>query len=325
MTTPTRRSMLAGLSALAASCPHGAAAQAYPNHPISLLVPWAPGGSTDILARIVAQHLFQSMGQPVVIENRTGASGNIGTAAAARAAADGYTLLFNTMSVHTMNHALFATMPFDGVNDFSPITLLAYVTNTMVVHPSVPANTVAEFIAHAKANPGKIAYASSGAGSTNHLCAALLEKMAGIEMLHVPYRGGAPAVADTVAGQTQLFFTAGTQSLPHVKAGALKLLAVTEEKRSALLPDVPTVAETVPGCEMTVWYGAFGPAGMPGEIVGKLNAEISRALFLPEVKQRMADIAVEVAASTPGELTARMRADAAKWGGIIKSLGIAPL
>jgi tripartite-type tricarboxylate transporter receptor subunit TctC len=317
--------MLAGLGALAASLPRGAAAQGYPNHPISLLVPWAPGGSTDILARIVAQHLYQSMGQPVVIENRTGASGNIGTGAAARAPADGYTLLFNTMSVHTMNHALFATMPFDGVNDFSPITLLAYVTNTMVVHPSVPANTVAEFIAYAKANPGKIAYASSGAGSTNHLCAALLEKMAGIEMLHVPYRGGAPAVADTVAGQTQLFFTAGTQSLPHVKAGKLKLLAVTEEKRSALLPDVPTVAETVPGYEMTVWYGAFGPAGMPAEIVSKLNGEISRALFLPEVKQRMADIAVEVKSSTPGELTDRMRADAAKWGGIIKSLGIAPL
>ena len=173
------------------------------------------------------------------------------------------------MSVHTMNHALFATMPFDGVKDFSPITLLAYVTNTMVVHPSVPANTVAEFIAYAKANPGKVAYASSGPGSTNHLCAALLEKMAGIEMLHVPYRGGAPAVADTVGGQVQLFFTAGTQSLEHVKAGRLKLLAVTEAKRSPLLPDVPTVAETVPGYEMTVWYGAFGPPGMPKEIVAQ--------------------------------------------------------
>ena len=204
-------------------------------------MPWAPGGSTDILARIVGQQLFQSMGQPVIIENRTGASGNIGTAAAARAAPDGYTILFNTMSVHTMNHALFASMPFDGVKDFSPITLLAYVTNTMVVHPSVPANNVAEFIAYAKANPGKIAYASSGPGSTNHLCAALLEKMAGIEMLHVPYRGGAPAVTDTVAGQCQLFFTAGTQSLAHVKAGRLKLLAVTEESRSPLLPDVPAV------------------------------------------------------------------------------------
>jgi tripartite-type tricarboxylate transporter receptor subunit TctC len=214
-------------------------------------------------------------------------------------------------------------MPFDGVKDFSPITLLAYVTNTMVVHPSVPANTVAEFIAYAKANPGKIAYASSGPGSTNHLCAALLERMAGIEMLHVPYRGGAPAVVDTVAGQTQLFFTAGTQSLEHVKAGKLKLLAITEEKRSSLLPDVATVGETVPGYEMTVWYGAFSSAGVPKDIVTRLNAEIGRILFLPEVKNRMADIAVEVASSTPDELALRMQSDADKWGRIIKSLGIA--
>jgi tripartite-type tricarboxylate transporter receptor subunit TctC len=322
MTNLTRRTALASLAGLAAA---PAFAQAYPSRPISLFVPWAPGGSTDILARIVAQQLHQSMGQPVIIENRTGASGNIGTQAVARAAPDGYTILFNTMSVHTMNHALVASMPFDGVKDFSPLTLLAYVTNTMVVHPSVPANTVPEFIAYAKANPGKVIYASSGAGSTNHLCAALLEKMTGIEMVHVPYRGGAPAVADTVSGQCHLFFTAGTQSLEHVKAGKLKLLAVTEAKRSPFLPDVPTVAETVPGYEMTVWYGAFGPAGMPKDIVARLNTEIARALFLPDVKKRMDAIAVEVASSTPEELGERMRRDAEKWGGIIKSIGIAPL
>ncbi|MEA2871560.1 MAG: hypothetical protein QOH67_1536 [Hyphomicrobiales bacterium] len=321
MTHLTRRSALASLAALATA---PAIAQTYPNRQISLLVPWAPGGSTDILARIVALHLHQSMGQPVIIENRTGGAGNIGTGAAARATPDGYTILFNTMSVHTMNHALIASMPFDGVKDFSAITLLAYVTNTMVVHPSVPANTVPEFIAYAKANPGKIAYASSGPGSTNHLCAAMLEKMAGIEMLHVPYRGGAPAVADTVSGQVQLFFTAGTQSLEHVKAGKLKLLAVTEAKRSPFLPDVPTVAETVPGYEMTVWYGAFGPPGLPKDIVTKLNGEIARALFLPEVKSRMDAIAVEVASSTPEELGERMRKDAEKWGSIIRSIGITP-
>jgi tripartite-type tricarboxylate transporter receptor subunit TctC len=324
MTNLTRRSAFSALAGLvAATSLREAAAQAYPSRPISLLVPWAPGGSTDILARVVAAHLHQSMGQPIVIENRTGAAGNIGTGAVARAAADGHTILFNTMSVHTMNHALFATMPFDGVKDFSPLTLLAYVTNTMVVHPSVPANTVAEFIAYAKANPGKIAYASSGPGSTNHLCAAMLERMTGIEMLHVPYRGGAPAVADTVAGQVQLFFTAGTQSLEHVKAGKLKLLAVTEAKRSPFLPNVPTVAETVPGYEMAVWYAAFGPPGLPKEIVAKLNAEISRALFLPEVKKRMDDIAVEVTSSTPEELGERMRRESEKWGALIKSLGIA--
>jgi tripartite-type tricarboxylate transporter receptor subunit TctC len=327
MTAPTRRAMLAGLTGLAVApvsraFAQGTAESSYPVRNITLVVPFAPGGSTDILARIVAGHLQQSLGQPVVIENRTGASGNIGTATVARAAPDGYTFLFNTMSVHTMNHALFASMPFDGVKDFSPIAMLAYVTNTMVVHPSVPAKTVPEFIAHAKANPGKVAYASAGPGSTNHLCAALFEKMTGVQMVHVPYRGGAPAVADTVGGQTQLFFTAGTQSLEHVKAGKLRLLAVTESKRSSLLPDVPTVRETVPGYEMSVWYGAFGPAGMPPAIVVRLNAEISRILFLPDVKKRMEDIAVEVAKMTPEELTTLTRNDAEKWGKLIKGLGI---
>jgi tripartite-type tricarboxylate transporter receptor subunit TctC len=327
MTAPTRRAMLAGLTGLAVApvsraFAQGTAESSYPVRNITLVVPFAPGGSTDILARIVAGHLQQSLGQPVVIENRTGASGNIGTATVARAAPDGYTFLFNTMSVHTMNHALFASMPFDGVKDFSPIAMLAYVTNTMVVHPSVPAKTVPEFIAHAKANPGKVAYASAGPGSTNHLCAALFEKMTGVQMVHVPYRGGAPAVADTVGGQTQLFFTAGTQSLEHVKAGKLRLLAVTESKRSSLLPDVPTVRETVPGYEMSVWYGAFGPAGMPPAIVVRLNAEISRILFLPDVKKRMEDIAVEVAKMTPEELTTLTRNDAEKWGKLIKELGI---
>jgi tripartite-type tricarboxylate transporter receptor subunit TctC len=323
MNRPTRRSVIGGLAGFAAAALFGPAqGEAYPERTVTLVVPFSPGGSTDILARIVAEHLRRSFNQPVVIENRTGASGNIGTAAVARAAPDGYTLLFNTMSVHTMNHGLFASMPFNGVKDFSPITLLAYVTNTMVVHPSVPAATIGEFIAYAKANPGKIAYASAGQGSTNHLCAALLEKMAGLSLVHVPYRGGAPAVADTVAGQTQLFFTAGTQSLEHVKAGKLRLLAVTEGKRSALLPDVPTVAETVPGYEMAVWYGAYGPAGMPREIIARLNAEIGRILFLPEVKKRMEDIAVEVGKSTPEELLAMTQADADRWGKIIRDLGI---
>lgn len=321
---PTRRSVIAALAGTAALSAAGRAiAQGYPERTITIVVPFAPGGSTDILARIVAEHLRRALGQAVVIENRTGASGNIGTATVARAAPDGYTFLFNTMSVHTMNQALFTAMPFDGVKDFSPIAMLAYVTNTMVVHRSVPANTVAEFIAYAKEKPGRIAYASAGSGSTNHLCAALFEKMTGVKMVHVPYRGGAPAVADTVGGQTQLFFTAGTQSLEHVKAGNLKLLAVTEAKRSPLLPNVPTVGETVPGYEMSVWYGAFGPAGMPKDVVTKLNGEINRILFLPEVKKKMEEIAVEVAKLTPEELGKLARADADKWGGIIKDLGIA--
>jgi len=324
MNTPSRRAVLAGMVGLAAAAPRRRAlAETYPDRPITLVVPFAPGGSTDILARIVAEHLRPALGQPIIVENRSGASGNIGTASVARAAPDGYTIVFNTMSVHTMNQALFAAMQFDGVKDFSPIALLAYVTNTMVVHPSVPAATVAEFIAYARQNPGRINYASAGPGSTNHLCAALFEKMAGVKMVHVPYRGGAPAVADTVGGQTQLFFTAGTQSLEHVKAGRLRLLAVTEGRRSALLPDVPTVAETLPGYEMAVWYGAYGPAGMPADAVARLNGEINRILFLPDVKKRMDDIAVEVARSTPEELDAITERDAQKWGDIIRQLGIA--
>src|SRR6478672_4483560 len=323
MTVPTRRAVVTGLGGLVAASalriPFAHAADApYPTRNITLIVPFAAGGSTDILARLVGGYLQQAFGEAVVVENRTGASGNIGTAMVARAAPDGYTFLFNTMSVHTMNHALFASMPFDGVKDFSPIAMLAYVTNTMIVHPSVPANNVREFIEYAKANPGKIAYASAGPGSTNHLCAALFEKMTGVQMVHVPYRGGAPAVADTVGGQTQLFFTAGTQSLEHVKAGKLRLLAVTEGKRSSLLPDVPTVGETVPGYEMSVWYGAFGPAGMPRTIVARLNAEINRILFLPDVKNKMADIAVEVAKMTPEELGTLTHNDAEKWGKLIK-------
>jgi len=326
MTASSRRTILAAMGGFAATAPlHSAHAERYPDRPITLVVPFAPGGSTDILARIVAEHLHRALGQPVIVENRSGASGNIGTATVARSSPDGYTFLFNTMSVHTMNHALFATMPFDGVNDFSPIILLAYVTNTMVVHTAVPANNVREFIDYAKANPGKIAYASAGAGSTNHLCGALFEKMTQVSMVHVPYRGGAPAIADTVAGQTQLIFTAGTQSLEHVKAGKLRLLAVTEGRRSALLPQIPTVAETIPGFEIAVWYAAFGPAGLSGEIVTRLNTEIGRILFLPEVKKQMADIAVEVAKSSPDQLARLTRADAEKWGKIIKELNITPL
>ena len=326
MTASSRRTILSAIAGFAATAPLcNALAAPYPDRPITLVVPFAPGGSTDILARIVAEHLYRALGQPVIVENSSGASRNIGTTMVARSVPDGYTFLFNTMSVHTMNHALFVMMPFDGVNDFSPITLLAYVTNTMVVNPSVPANNVHEFIEYAKANPGKIAYASAGAGSTNHLCGALFENLTQVSMVHVPYRGGAPAIADTVAGQTQLIFTAGTQSLEHVKAGKLRLLAVTEGRRSALLPQIPTVAETIPGFEIAVWYAAFGPAGLSGEIVTRLNTEIGRILFLPEVKKQMADIAVEVAKSSPDQLARLTRADAEKWGKIIKELNITPL
>ena len=317
----TRRLPLQTLAAGAALTAVPARA-AYPERAIKIIVPWAPGGSTDILARIVGEKLREQMGQPVVVENRPGASGNLGSDTVAKAPPDGYTLLFGSMSTHAMNEALFSSMPFRPVEDFTPIAMLAFVTNTMVINPAVPANNVREFIDYAKANPGKVAYASAGAGSTNHLCAALFAKMTGIEMVHVPYRGGAPAVLDTVAGQTQLLFSAGTQTLEHVNAGKLKLLAVTEAKRAALLPDTPTVAETVPGYEMAVWYGAFGPKGMDPDLVTKLNVEINRALVLPDVKKRMGDIGVEVVNETPGAFAATLQADVEKWGRLVRELGI---
>jgi tripartite-type tricarboxylate transporter receptor subunit TctC len=306
---------------LAVACVAPAQA-AWPEKPITIIVPWAPGGSTDILARSISAQLTKSLGQPVIVENKPGASGNIGSNYVAKAQPDGYTLLMGSMSTHAMNPALFAHMPFRGVEDFSPIAQVAFVTNTLVIHPSVPANNMKELIAYAKANPGKLAYASAGEGSTNHLSAAMLEKTAGIEMLHVPYKGGAPAVTDTVAGQTQLLFSAGTQTLPHVKAGKVKLLAVTERERSPLLPNIPTVGETVPGYELAVWYGAFGPAGMPRELVKRLNREINRILALPEIREKMAAIGVDVTQSTPEGFASVMRKDADRYGKLIRELKI---
>ncbi|ARP86809.1 Bug family tripartite tricarboxylate transporter substrate binding protein [Bordetella genomosp. 9] len=311
-----------GAAAVALAVLPAASHAAYPEKPITMIVPWAAGGSTDILARLLAQHMSQSFGQSVIVENRSGASGNIGSAYVARSKPDGYTLLIGSMSTHTMNQALYSSMPFDGVKDFSPIAELALVTNTMVVNPSVPAKNVAELIAYAKEHPGQIAYASAGAGSTNHLSAALFQKATGVQMVHIPYRGGAPAVLDTVAGRTQLLFSAGTQTLPHVKSGKLKLLAVTEEKRSPLMPDVPTVGETVPGYELAVWYGAFGPAGMDPAIVDKLNKEINRILALPEVKKQMDDMGVQVLQSTPEEFGKTLARDADKYGKLVRELGI---
>lgn len=295
---------------------------AWPERNITLVVPWSPGGSTDILARLFADYLTRALGQTVIVENKAGASGNIGANIVAKAKPDGYTLLIDTMSTHAINPALFAQMPFDAVNDFTPISLVAFVTNTLVIHPSVPVNNVSELVAYAKANPGKLNYASAGAGSTNHISAAMFELAADVKMTHIPYKGGAPAVLDTVAGQTQVLFGAGTQSLPHVKSGKLKLLAVTENARSPQLPDTPTVAETLPGYELAVWYGAFGPKGLPKDITDRLSAEINKIVALPEVREKMAAIGVQVVQSTPEGFSKTLQQDAAKYTKLIRDLKI---
>lgn len=299
----------------------GAFAQAYPAKPIRFVVPWAPGGSTDVLARIIAQKLNESWGQPVLVENRPGASGNLGSDVVAKAPPDGYTILVGSMSTHAMNGALYAKMPFKPVDDFAPVAILAYVTNVLVAHPSVKANSVAELIAFARANPGKLNYASAGSGSTNHLSAALFEKMAGISMTHVPYKGGAPAVVDLVGGQVDVFFTGSTNVLGHVKSGKLKLLGVTESNRAKVLPDLPTVGETLPGYEMAVWYGMFAPAGTPPEVVAKLNAEANRIMQLPDVTARLAPLGAEVVTHGVAEFGRILRADEQKWSRIIREVG----
>jgi len=318
----SRLRRLASISGLALLLGLSPSAHAWPDKPVTLVVPWAAGGSTDILARVLSDHLSRNLGQPFVVENRPGASGNIGSSLVARSKPDGYTLLVGSMSTHTMNQALYSKMPFDGVKDFTPIAKLALVTNTMVVNPSVPAKTVGEFIDYVKANPEAVAYASAGPGSTNHLSAAMFEKAIGVDLLHVPYKGGAPAVTDTVSNQTQLLFTAGTQSLPFIRDGKLTLLAVTEENRAPTLPDVPTVGETLPGYELTVWYGAFGPAGMPEDVVRLLNAEINKALKDPEVVRRMEGMAVQVVESTPESFAADLERDAVKYDALVRELGI---
>jgi tripartite-type tricarboxylate transporter receptor subunit TctC len=295
---------------------------AYPDRPIRLIVPWAPGGSTDVLARLVAEKLTLSLGQPVIVENKPGASGNIGTDLVAKAKPDGYTLLVSLGNTHVVNPAIYPKMPFRGVEDFTPIAMLGFVTTTMVVNPAVPVSNVAEFIAYAKANPGKLAYASAGVGSSTHLDGAVFAKMAGIDMLHVPFKGGAPAMQDTIAGRTQVQFSAANLTLPQVNAGKLKLLAVTGSKRAAILPNVPTVAETLPGFNKSVWYGVFGPAGMPRDLTDKLNAEINRLMNAPEQKKTLEDIGVEVSNDSPERFMATLHSEAEFYGKLIRELNI---
>ena len=295
---------------------------AWPERTVTLIVPWAPGGSTDILARMLSDYLTRSLGQTVIVDNKAGASGNIGSNLVAKAKPDGYTLLVGSMSTHAMNQALFSSMPFEPVDDFTPISVVAFVTNTLVINPKIPVNNVAELIAYAKANPKKLNFASAGAGSTNHISAVLFELAAGIQMTHIPYKGGAPAVLDTVTGQTEVLFGAGTQTLPHVKSGKLKLLAVTESARSPQLPDTPTVAETLPGYELVVWYGAFGPKDLSKEITERLSTEINRIVALPEVRSKMAAIGVEVVSSTPASFAKTLQQDAAKFTKLIRELKI---
>lgn len=320
---PMRHILLAFASfALTLFAQSPAHAQPYPAKPVRLIVPWAPGGTTDILGRILGQKMSEKWGQPVLIENRGGAAGNIGTEAVVRSAPDGYTLLLGTMSTHAMNQFLYSSMSFDPVKDLAPISLVANVATVLVVHPSLPVNNVNELVALAKSKPGKLNFASGGVASFNQLCAELLKMTAKIDIVHVPYKGGGPAVADLVGGKVDMLFTGAPVTMSHIKAGRLKLLAVTDSRRSPALPDTPTVAESLPGVEFNNWYGVMAPAGTPRPVVDFLNAEVLRVLALPEVREKFSGLGADPMPSTPERFAAVMAADAEKWGRVIKQAGV---
>ena len=297
-----------------------AGAQNYPVKPVRVVVPWPAGGTTDILARIVAQKLTESLGQSMVIENRGGASGNIGTEVVVKSPADGYVLLFGSMSTHTMNQFLYSKLAYDPVNDVAPISLMANVASVLVAHPSLPVKNVKELIALAKARPGQLTYASGS--SFYQMCGELFRITAKIDLTHVPYKGGSQAITDILGGQIDLMFTGTPVTLPHIQSGRLKVLAVTNSKRAAVLPDVPTIGETLPGYEFNNWFGLMAPAGTPRAVVDRINAEIVRILALPEIREKLTVLGLEPTPSTPERFAAVIRNDAEKSGRIIKAAGV---
>jgi tripartite-type tricarboxylate transporter receptor subunit TctC len=315
---PARAVAVLFLSLLLAA---SAAAQDYPNKPIRFIVPYPPAGGTDVVARILSAPLTAVLGQPILIDNRGGAAGNLGTDIAAKAAPDGYTVLF-TLSSHTINPKLYDKLPFDVERDFVPISLAALSPQILVAHPSVPVNNVSELIALAKAHPGKLNFASVGTGSPGHIAGELLKLKTGVDMVHVPYKGGGPAVTDTLGGQVQLLFVTLPAAMQYVKAGKLKALAIASDKRSAVAPDIPTIAETVPGCVVNSWYGALAPAKTPPAIVAKLQAAFAKVLAMPEVKEKLFAQGAEAQSSTSAEFAARIHDELAEWEYVIREAKI---
>ena len=300
-----------------------ARAQAYPSRPVRWIVGFPPGGGADTVTRIVGQWLSERLGQQVIIENRPGASTNIAAQAVINSPPDGYTLLYYGAST-LINASMFPNLPFDVRRDIAPVSGLAAFPMMLVVNPSVPAKTIAELIAHAKANPGKVTMASFGTGSASHLAGELFKMMAGINMVHVPYRGGAPMVTDLIAGQVQVAFDVMVTSLPHVRTGGLRALGVAGNNRFDMLPDVPTVAETVPGYEARTWAGVGVPKGTPTEIIARLNHEINAGLANPTIKSRLAEIGTIPMIFTSVEFGAYVAAESEKWAKVVKFAGIKP-
>jgi tripartite-type tricarboxylate transporter receptor subunit TctC len=302
-----------------------AGADGYPTRPVRFIVPFAPGGSTDTLARTLATKLADALGQQVVVDNRAGGNGNIGTDLVAHAAPDGYTILLGYIANLAIGPSLYAKLPYDPIKDFAPITLLAEAPNILVVHPSVPAKNFQEFIAYAKANPAKVNFASAAVASPGHLSGELLNLAAGIHMQHVPYKGSGQAVVDLVGGQVQAMVSGMSSVMPHIKAGRLRPLAVTGAKRSSAVPDVPTIAESgFPKFQSTAWYGVLAPAGTSSAIVTRLHDEIIRALKLPDVRERLEYVGFEIVGSTPAAFGDFIKTEIKKWAPVVKASGAKP-
>lgn len=320
MKSTMRSACLALAAALFAST--FAFAQSYPAKPVRFVVPFPPGGPADILARTIGQHLADRWGQQVVIDNRAGAGGNIGSDIVAKAPPDGYTLLLGFVGTHAINPSLYSKMPYDNVRDFEPVSLIAMVTIILVTHPSVPANSVKDLIALARARPGELTFGSPGNGTPQHLAGELFNTMAKVKMLHIPFKGAVPALQDLLGGRISMIFSSMPPALPHIKTGKIKSIAVTSAKRSPVTPDVPSIAESgLAGYEVINWYGVLGPAGVSKAIVARLNGEIHRILTLPDVKERLASQGAEVLTSTPQEFGAYINSETAKWAKVVKFSG----
>ncbi|MFD0669270.1 tripartite tricarboxylate transporter substrate binding protein [Ramlibacter sp. MAHUQ-53] len=313
------RSFALGLAALA-SVPAFAQAQAYPSKPIRLIVPFAPGGTTDVLARLVGQRLTTAWGQPVVVENRAGAGATLGAEMVAKAPADGYTLLMGAAH-HTIAQNVYSKLSYHFGRDFAPVTVVAMVPNAVVVNANVPAKTIQELVALAKAQPGKLNYGSAGAGTAHHLIGEMFKLRSGTDIVHVPYKGSGPAVADLVGGQVQVMFDTVTSALPQVKGGKTRALAVTTAKRSSALPDVPALSETVlPGFDVGTWFGILAPAGTPQPIVDKLNAEIVKIINNPEVRKQLLDMGSEPVGNTPAQMAAQIKSELDAFESLVKQI-----
>lgn len=318
-----RRRQYLGLAASALLLPSYARSQAYPSRPVKLVVGYAAGGVNDVLARLMGQFLSERLGQSFVVENRPGAGSNIATESVIRAAPDGYTLLLAS-TANAINATLYDKLGFDFARDIAPVAGICRVPNVMLLNPSVPARTVREFIAYLKANPGKVSMASAGNGSPQHVAGELFKMMAGVDMVHIPYRGGAPALTDLLAGQVQVYFSSVASAIQYIRADKLRALAVTTAKRSDLLPDLPTLAEFLPGYEASPWYGLGAPKGTPAEVIARLNEEINKALADPAIKTRLAELGATPLPGSAADFGRLLVEETDKWAKVVKMSGAKP-